>query len=183
MRTLAGILVISGLVSLSWAGFAQHDPAIAGPGIALAALWGLSMALRWPKELHTACLGAAAFLCALSVIIKMPVLIPLFCLSASLCGWDLALMDLRLRSHPRQATFKLSRQYAIRCLSLAGAGGGVAVLARAIHVRLSFFAAFGILCLCLVLFLMIHRRTHKLMKEESSEAAKEKRTAEPSAQS
>jgi len=114
VRTLAGILVISGLGALSLAGLAQHDLGIAGPGIALTGLWGLSIALRWPKTSHTACLGAAVFLCALSVILKMPVLIPLFCLSASLCAWDLALMDLRLRSHPRQATFKLTRQYARR---------------------------------------------------------------------
>jgi len=177
VRTLAGILVISGLGTLSLAGLAQHDLGIAGPGIALAGLWGLSIAFRWPKTSHTACLGAAAFLCALSVILKMPVLIPLFCLSASLCACDLALMDLRLRSHPRQATFKLTRQYALRCLTLAGVGCGVAILARTIHVRLSFFAAFAVSCLCLVLFLIIQRHTHKLMEEKSSEAAKEKRTA------
>ena len=181
MRTLAGLLVISGLVSLSWGALVQHDLVIAGPGIALAALWGVAMALRWPRPFHTACLGTAALLCALSAILKMPILIPLFCMSASLYGWDLALMDLRLRSHPREASFKLSRTYAIRCLSLAAAGTGAAVLARAIHVRLSFSTAFAILCLCLVLFLMIYRSTRNLMEEIRSEAAKEKRTAEPSA--
>jgi len=180
VRTLAGILVISGLGALSLAGLAQHDLGIAGPSIALAALWGLSIALRWPKTSHTACLGASASLCALSVILKMPVLIPLFCLSASLCAWDLALMDLRLRSHPRQATFKLSRQYAIRCLSLAGVGGGVAILARAIHVQLSFSAAFFISCLSLSLFLVIHRRTQHLLEMAPLET-KEARTAEPPA--
>ena len=167
MRTLAGLLVISGLGTLSWAGLAQHDLSIAGPGIALGALWGLAIALRWPKAFHTACLGTAAFLCVLSALLKMPALIPLFCISASLYGWDLVLMDLRLKSHPSEATSALSRKYAVRCLVLASVGAGVTLGTRGIHVRLSFFTAFVMSCLCVVLFLMIHRRTRNLMERTS----------------
>lgn len=169
MRALAGLLVISGLGTLSWAGLAQHDLSIAGPGITLGALWGLAMALRWPKAFHTACLGTAAFLCVLSVLLKMPALIPLFCISASLYGWDLVIMDLRLRSHRSEATSALSRKYAIRCLVLASVGAAVTLGARTIHVELSFFTAFAMSCLCIVLFLIIHRSTHKLMVEKPSE--------------
>lgn|GEM_PF-2428390 len=180
MRMLAGALVTSGLVALSLGGIAQHDLVVAIPGIALAALWGLAVALHWPRLLHTCCLGATAALCALSVILRMPLLITLFSISASLYGWDLALLDLRLLSHPREATFRLTRKYAIRGLSLGLAGGGVTLIARYIQVQLSFFTAFAISCLSLVLFLIIHRHSRGVFDENPSEA-KEKRTAKPPA--
>lgn len=180
MRILAGALVTSGLVTLSLAGLVQHDLLVAAPGIALAALWGLSMALHWPRGLQTCCLGATAFLCALGVLLKMPILIPLFCISACLYGWDLALLDLHLRSHPREATFKLLHKYAIRGLSLGLVGSGVTLIAHSIHVQLSFFSAFAISCLCLALFLIIHRHGRGLLDEKPSEV-KEKRTAKPPA--
>ncbi len=85
MRTLAGILIISGLVTLSWGPFSLHDLAIAVPSIALAALWGLAIVLRWPRWL-TSCLGSTAFLCALSASMEIPALIPLLCVSATLTG-------------------------------------------------------------------------------------------------
>ncbi|MCK5246668.1 hypothetical protein KAR02_07200, partial [Candidatus Bipolaricaulota bacterium] len=74
MRTLAGLLVISGLGALSWGAFALHDLAIATPGIALAALWGLTIALRWPRAIHTACLGSTVLLCGLSTSMEIPIL-------------------------------------------------------------------------------------------------------------
>ncbi len=169
MRPLAGVLIISGLIALSWGAFSLHDLAIAVPGIALAALWGLAIALRWPKAFHTACLGSTAFLCALSAFMKAPPLIPLVCVSATLYGWDLALMDLRVRSHPRDVTFALARKYAVRCLSLAGLGFGVALAARVVRIRMPFFPAFAISCMCLILFLIIHRRARSMMEDKSLE--------------
>jgi hypothetical protein len=180
VRILAGALVTSALVALSLGGIAQHDLVVAIPGIALAALWGLAMALHWPRGVHSCCLGATSALCALSVILRMPILLPLFSISASLYGWDLALLDLRLQSHPREATFKLARKYAIRGVSLGLAGGGVTLIARYIQVQLSFFTAFAILCLCLVLFLTIHRHSRGVFDDNPSEV-KEKRTAKPPA--
>ncbi len=179
MRTLAGILVTSGLIALSWGALSLHDLAIAALGIALAALWGLAITLRWPKAFHTAYLGSTAFLCALSASMEMPALIPLFCVSATLTGWDLALMDLRMRTHPRKATFVLTRKYALRCLSLAGLGFGAALLARVVHVRMSFFSALAVSCLCLMLFLVIHRRARTMMNERPSATTPEMASAVP----
>lgn len=172
MRMLAGVLVASGLTMLSWAALAQQDLVVAGPGIALGALWTLAIALRSPRAIHTACLAATASLCVLSVILKMNVLVSLFCLSSALYGWDLALMDLRLGEHPQDATVNLARRYAIRCLSLGVAGVVTALLARSIHIRLSFFTAFALSCVCVMLFLTIHRRTRGLMDPASSEEQK-----------
>lgn len=172
MRTLAGALVISGLAMLSWGALSLHDLAIAVPGIALAALWGLAIVLRSPKPVHTACLGSTAFLCALSASMEIPALIPLFCVAATLTGWDLALMDLQMRTHPHEAAFVLARKYAVRCVILAGLGFGAALLARVIHVRMSFFSAFAISCLCLMLFLVIHRRARTMMDKRPAETFK-----------
>ena len=180
MRMIAGFLIISGLGSLSWSAAAQGDAAIAWLGISLAALWGLTLALRWPKTLHTACLSATASLGAVAVILKAPALVSVFAISASLCGWDLALMDLRLRSYPREITRKLSTRYAIRCLLLGTLGFVAALGARTIHIRLSFFSALGVLALCATLFLVLHQRVGHMMTERVSEQ-KEKRTAEPPA--
>jgi len=109
----------------------------------------------------------------------MPVLASVFCLSAVLYGWDLALMELRTAAHSGDATFRLERRYAIRCLRLAGLGFGATLLAQFIHVRMSFFSAFAISWWCSLLFLIIYRRASQLMGEELS--TKEKRTTEPSA--
>jgi len=179
MRLIAGILVISGLTALAGAAFACHDAVIAALGIVLAILWAVAIALRWPRHVHTGCLGLAAILCALSTSMGMPVLISLACLSTALYGWDLALMDLRTRAHPQDATFRLERKYVLRCLGLAGLGFGATLLARIVRVHLSFFAAFAISCLCLLLFLMIHRRVRVMMAKET--LANEKRTARPPA--
>ncbi len=179
MRMIAAILVISGLTALAGVAFAQHDAVIAVLSIALGVLWGIAIVLRWPRHVHTGCLGLAAVLCALNTSMGMPVLVSLACLSTALYGWDLALMDLRTRAHPQDGTFFLERRYALRCLGLAGLGFGAALLARVIRVRMSFFSAFAISCLCLLLFLMIHRRVRTMMPKEPS--AKEQRAAEPPA--
>jgi hypothetical protein len=65
-------------------------------------------------------------------------------------------------------------------LSLGLTGAAITLIARGIHVRLSFFAAFAISCLCLMLFLLILRHARQLLDKQPSEA-KEKRTAEPPA--
>ena len=179
MRMMAGILVIVGLAALSGPALTQHHVVIVMPSIVLAVLWVLAIALRWPRPVHTGCLGLSAVLCALSTSVGMPVLVSVFCLSAVLYGWDLALMELRTAAHPRDATFRLERRYAIRCLSLAGLGFAATLLARIVHVRMSFFSAFAISCGCALLFLTIHRRARTLMPEEP--LTKEKRTAEPPA--
>jgi len=179
MRMMAGILVIVGLAALSGQAFTQHHVVIVMPSIALAVLWGLAIALRWPRPVHTGCLGLSAVLCALSTSVGMPVLVSVFCLSAVLYGWDLTLMELRTAAHARNETFCLERRYAFRCLRLAGLGFGVTLLARFIHVRMSFFSALAISWWCSLLFLIVYRRTRRLMGGELS--TKEKRTTEPSA--
>lgn len=179
MRMMAGILVIVGLAALSGPALTQHHVVIVMPSIVLAVLWVLAIALRWPRPVHTGCLGSSAVLCALSTSVGMPVLASVFCLSAVLYGWDLALMELRTAAHSGDATFRLERRYAIRCLRLAGLGFGATLLARFTHVRMSFFSAFAISWWCSLLFLIIHRRARQLMGEELS--TKEKRTTEPSA--
>ena len=117
---------------------------------------------------HTGCLGLAAVLCALSIFVGMPVLVSVLCLSAVLYGWDLALMELRTAARPRDTTFRLERRYAIRCLRLAGLGFGATLLARIVHVRMSFLSAFAISCWCMLLFLVVHRRVRTLMLEGPS---------------
>ena len=179
MRMIAAILVISGLTALAGVSLAQHDAVIATLGGVLAILWAVAIALRWPRHIHTGCLGLAAVLCALSTSMGMPVLISLACLSTALYGWDLALMELRTRAHPQDGTFRLARKYALRCLGLAGLGFGAALLASIVRVHMSFFSAFAISCLCLLLFLMIHRRVRIMMAKET--LANEKRAAEPPA--
>ncbi len=168
MRMPAGVLVISGLAALSGSAFAQHHVVIAVPSIVLVVLWGLAIALRWPRPVHTGCLGLAAVLCALSIFVGMPVLVSVLCLSAVLYGWDLALMELRTAARPRDTTFRLERRYAIRCLRLAGLGFGATLLARIVHVRMSFLSAFTISCWCMLLFLVVHRRVRTLMLEGPS---------------
>lgn len=180
MRMIAGMLVISGLAALSSSAFAQHNVVIAVPSIVLAVLWGLAIVLRWwQRPVHTGCLGLTAVLCALSPSVGVPVLASISCLSATLYGWDLVLMELRTAAHSRDVTFRLERRYAIRCLSLAGLGFGATLFVRAVHVPMSFFSALAISWLCVLLFLTIHRRARILMAEEL--LPKEKRAAQPPA--
>lgn len=163
MRLIAGFLIVSGLSTISWRAFERGDSAIAWLAIALAALWGLALALRWPKSLHTLFLGAVASLCVVAVILRMPALVPLCALSTSLCGWDLALMNLRLRPYPQEGTLRLSKTYVMRCLSLAAVGFAATLGTRMIHIRLPFFLALGVLALCAGLFLLLHRRVGRMM--------------------
>ena len=88
-------------------------------------------------------------------------------------------MEHRTAAHPRDAAFRLERGYAIRCLSLAGLGIGATLLARIVHVRMSFFSAFAIPWWYVLLLLVIHRPARSLITKEP--LTKEKRTAEPPA--
>jgi len=179
MRIIASILVISGLCALSASILTHHEIAVAACAVALAVLWGAAIALRWTRAVHTACLVLTAVLCALSTFISVPLLTILLCLSATLHGWDLMLIDLQTAAHPRDMKFNLARKYSVRCLMLAGLGIAVTLGARAVHVRLSFFSAFAASCLCLILFSKIQHRARLMMSEGSP--AKKERTAKPPA--
>jgi len=173
MRSVAAVLIISALMTLSWTAFSQQDHGIAVAGALLAVLWVIAMALHAPRTFHTAGLAIAAAVCTVCVGLKMSVVIPIVSLSAILYGWDLLLMDLRLGIHPDKTTCNLSRRYIVRAISLCVVGGAAALATRSLRFQLSFFAAFVLSCLCVVLVLMIHRRIRRFMESEPCDQQKE----------
>ncbi len=180
MRSIAAVVVLAGIGSLTLVAFARHDLGIAVAGCSILVGWLTAIAFRGPRILHTTALALSSTLCAMSAALHVPFAAVVLALSASISAWDLCLMEQNTSTHPREATDRLHRRYIIRNLVLVAVGGLATSAVYGLRLRISFWTAFALLCLSLWLFVVVLRHA-RLRMTGASGAEKKERTAKPPA--
>jgi len=179
MRFVATLLIVVGLGTLTLVAATQHDIGIAVVAALLAVAWLTAVAWRAPRVLHTGALTLATSLCAVSATLHVSLAVVILCLSTSLSAWDLCLMERSTSTHPHHTIYRLHRRYIRRNLAVLGLAGVLTAAVFGLRLRIPFWGAFGLLCLCFFLFVIVFRRAWSLMRPQPE--AKEERAAEPPA--